>query len=240
MKKICRICVCLVLGLSLVIGVVSLIKKEDYSYYLVMGDYVSKNQIINDKEISSFSYLVGEYLKQEEVVNEVNDVYLKNNMTSKKLLEMIEKDSYIEDSSLVSLIKKSKYITITLGINDVLNQIKYDSNKNKLIYDKDIITNKIEIFKHNYHEIIQEIKNINNNVNVLLVGCYVVYQDDKLSKNINDAIKEVASENSAYFIDISDIEDKYMYQENELYLTNLGQEVISSKVISVIKEIEVI
>ena len=139
MKKICRICVCLVLGVSLVIGVVSLIKKEDYSYYLVMGDYVSKNQIINDKEISSFSYLVGEYLKQEEVVNEVNDVYLKNNMTSKKLLEMIEKDSYIEDSSLVSLIKKSKYITITLGINDVLNQIKYDSNKNKLIYDKDII-----------------------------------------------------------------------------------------------------
>ena len=72
--------------------------------------------------------------------SEVNTGYLKNNLTSKKLLEMIEKDSYkIDDSSLVDLIKKSKYITISLGMNDIISQVKYDELSDKLIYDKDIV-----------------------------------------------------------------------------------------------------
>ena len=85
-------------------------------------------------------------MKNENKVNDVNSKYLRNNMTSKKLLEMIENDVYIlNDSSLVDLISKSKYITISLGINDIINQIKYDSKSNKLIYDKDVINTKIEI-----------------------------------------------------------------------------------------------
>ena len=34
--------------------------------------------------------------------------------------------------------------------------------------------------------------------------------------------------------------DKYVFNDNELYLTSLGQEIISKRVINIIKEIEVI
>jgi len=238
MKKI-KVLGMLVIVFSLIIGVTLLMNKKDYSYYLAIGDYVSNNQVINNNKIEGFSYLVGEKLKSERIVNEVNTSYLKNNMTSKKLLEMIEKDSYVKnDNSLVNLIGKSKYITVTLGINDVINQIKYDLNNRKLVYDKDIIDNKISIFKHNYHEIMEEIYEINDNVKVLLVGCYGIYGDEELARSLNDAISEIATEFDVNYVDLTSISDKYMYLDNELYLTSLGQEEIFKKVISLIKEMD--
>ena len=234
-KVIAIICVAFVF----VIGVSVFVKKDDYNYYLVIGDYVSNDQLINGEKVESFSSLVSMYLENEKLVNESNVEYLKNNMTSKKLLEMIEANSYKENKAdLVNLIKKSKYITITLGINDIINQIKYDSYSNKLVYDKDVIVNKIEMFKHNYHQIIQEIKDINKEAKLILVGSYTLYSDEVLSDLVNDAIVEVSSEFDAYYVDVSEIRDKYLFQENELYLNKLGQEVISRKVISLIKKIE--
>lgn len=228
-----------VLIFILVFGLFLLNKKENYSYYLVLGDYISNNQLLNDQNVESFSSYVASYLCDNKLVNESNTGYLKNNMTSKKMLEMIEKDTYKDDeTALVSLIKKSKYITITLGINDIINLLKYDTYQNKLVYDKDIIVNKIEILKHNYHEIIEEIKNLNSDVKVFTIGVYQLYEDKELMGMMNSTIKEVSREQDAYYVDISNINDKYMYQDNELYLTNLGQEEISKKVISLIKQIE--
>lgn len=238
MKKI-RIILSAILIAVLILGVITLIKKKDYSYYLVMGDYVSNKQAIGEKQIDSFSSFVGNFLKEKKMVNEVNNQYLKNNMTSKKMLEMIESETYkSKGSDLVSLIKKSKYISITLGLNDVINQIKYDGSQNKIIYDKEIVTNKIEIFKHNYYKILEEIKDINKNATILVVGIYPFYGNQELSMLINDVSKNVAEDNNCYYVDVSDINDKYMYQENELYLTSFGQEEISKKVISLIKQIE--
>ena len=225
--------------LSLVIGVCFLINKEEYSYYLAIGDYVSNDVVIDDVLIEGFANKVGDSLKVNKIVNEFNLGYIKNNVTSKKLLEMIEKDSYLKkEDGLVSLIKKSKYITITLGFNDLLNYIKYDSNKDKLIYDKEIISNKIEVFKHNYYKIVEEIKDINENAKVILVGCYCIYGDNDLEGLINKNIKEVAIETNQHYVDVSKIKDKCMYMENELYLTNKGQEKIYQLVINYINEID--
>lgn len=238
MKKI-KIIGSLVLVVFICIGGYFLYKKDDYSYYLALGDYMSNKQVLNDKEIESFSSFLGEYLMEAKEVNEVNHGYLKNNMTSKKLLEMIEKDSYkIDNSSLVDLIKKSKYITISLGMNDILGQIKYDSVNNELIYDKDLINNRIEVFKHNYHEIVEEIKDLNRDASVILIGCYSIYGDKEISSLINSAISEVSIESSSYYVDLNEITDRYMYSENELYLNNIGQEFVYNKVVSLLEEIE--
>ena len=226
-----------VLSFVLILGLVLVYHKKDYCYYLAMGDYVSNKQVLGDEQVNSFSSLLGDYLVENKLVNEVNSSYLKNNMNSKTLLEMIEKDSYkIENSSLSKLIKNSRYITISLGINDVIKQVKYDSYNDKLIYDKDIIDNKIDIFKHNYHAILEEIKDINKNAKVILVGNYKIYNDEYLSDKINDAIKEVAL-CGAYYVDLSDL-DRYVLNENEIYLTNKGQEIVYNRVVECINTIE--
>ena len=72
-------------------------------------------------------------------------------------------------------------------------------------YDKEIIDQKIAIFKHNYHEIVEGINEINNNVKVILVGSYSIYGDYDLSNNINSAIREVAYELNCHYLDIEEI-----------------------------------
>jgi len=221
----------------MVVGSVVIFKKKKESWYHVLGDYISNDQVINNKKIDSFSYGVERYLKDNKLVSEVSRGYLKNNMTSKKLLEMIESDVYgVDKINLSDVIKKSKYMTITLGINDVISNVKYDKLNDELVYNKDVIKGKVDIFKHNYHQIIEEIKDINGNVDIMLVGTYSIYNDDYVFNTINDSIKEVAIYHNLVYVDLTDISDKYLYLDNSLYLSELGHEEVSKKVISKIKE----
>jgi hypothetical protein len=220
------------------VGIGILFTKDEYSYYLSLGDYVSNYVMVDDVKVESFTDMVGDYLINEDKVAEHKSDYVSNNMTRKKLLEMIEGNVYNnEGSGLVDEIKKSKYVTITLGINDVLNYIKYDSISDKLIYDEEILKEKINVFKHNYYNIVNEIKDINKESNVMLVGTYSIYGDNVVSNLLNDAIKDVSINYNCHFIDVSDIGDNYLYTSNKLYLNGMGQEVITNKVIAKINEI---
>lgn len=227
----------LILLSLIIVGIGILFTKDEYSYYLSLGDYVSNYVMVDDVKVESFTDMVGDYLINEDKVAEHKSDYVSNNMTSKKLLEMIEGNVYNnEGSGLVDEIKKSKYVTITLGINDVLNYIKYDSISDKLIYDEEILKEKINVFKHNYYNIINEIKDINKESNVMLVGTYSIYGDNVVSNLLNDAIKDVSINYNCHFIDVSDIGDNYLYTSNKLYLNGMGQEVITNKVIAKINE----
>jgi hypothetical protein len=227
----------LILFSLIIVGIGILFTKDEYSYYLSLGDYVSNYVMVDDVKVESFTDMVGDYLINEDKVAEHKSDYVSNNMTSKKLLEMIEGNVYNnEGSGLVDEIKKSKYVTITLGINDVLNYIKYDSISDKLIYDEEILKEKINVFKHNYYNIVNEIKDINKESNVMLVGTYSIYGDNVVSNLLNDAIKDVSINYNCHFIDVSDIGDNYLYTSNKLYLNGMGQEVITNKVIAKINE----
>ena len=228
----------LILFSLIIVGIGILFTTDEYSYYLSLGDYVSNYVMVDDVKVESFTDMVGDYLINEDKVAEHKSDYVSNNMTSKKLLEMIEGNVYNnEGSGLVGEIKKSKYVTITLGINDVLNYIKYDSISDKLIYDEEILKEKINVFKHNYYNIVNEIKDINKESNVMLVGTYSIYGDNVVSNLLNDAIKDVSINYNCHFIDVSDIGDNYLYMSNKLYLNGMGQEVITNKVIAKINEI---
>ena len=236
MKKF-KIIICCLLIFAFITSVVTFKKKKE-SFYLALGDYVSNDQMIDDIKVSSFSNDVGAYLKENKLVDDVSRGYLKNNMTSKKLLEMIESDVYgVDKINLSEVIKNSKYMTITLGINDVIGNIKYDKLNDNLIYNKDVIKGKVDVFKHNYHKIIEEIKDINNSIEVVLIGSYYIYNDDYVVDLINDSIKGVADYYNLSYVDLSDLKDKYLYSDNGLYLNELGQEEVSNKVILKIKEI---
>ena len=186
--------------------------------------------------VESFTGNVGDFLIKEKLVNEVESGYLSNNMTSKKLLEMIESDVYKSDKKgIVEDIKNSKYISITLGINDILKDIKYDKFYNEFEYDEKVMENKIEVFKHNYYKIIEEIKDINMDSKIILVGVCGGY-DDVIFTQINNSIKEVAVYNNLVYVDTNDIKDQYLYLDNKLYLNKKGQECLANKVIVKIKE----
>jgi lysophospholipase L1-like esterase len=205
--------------------------------YLALGDYLSVSGNLKGENIASFSSILGDYLIENNIVEISNYSYTKSNMDSSTLLEMICKDAYSgNDSGLVSLIKDSKYITISLGMNDILQYIRFDSSNEKMKYDKEYIKRKLEIMKQNYIEIIEEIKELNEGVCVYLVGYYYPFtwvsdkeEVNEVFKMLNSSIEEVSDLMSVYYVDISEVgKEVNMYNKYQIYLNQIGHEYVFS------------
>jgi lysophospholipase L1-like esterase len=207
--------------------------------YLAIGDYLSVSGNLKGEKINSFSSMLGDYLLDGNFVEVSNYNYTYSDIDSGTLLEMICKDAYSgNDGGLVSLIKDSKYITISVGMNDILQYIRFDSNNQKLEYNKDYIKRKLEILKQNYYEIIEEIKELNDEASVYLVGYYYPFEwvdeDNKecvneVFKLLNDSIKEVGDLMSVYYVDISEVsKEENMYSRYQIYLNQMGHEYVFS------------
>lgn len=207
--------------------------------YLALGDYLSVSGNLKGKEINSFSQMLGDYLVSSDLVSESNYNYTFSSIDSSGLLEMICKDAYSgNDGGLVSLIRDSKYITISVGMNDILQYIRFDSNNQSIEYDKEYIKRKLEVMKQNYYEIIEEIKELNDGVSVYLVSYYAPFQwVDEENKEIvnevfnllNDSIREVSELMSVYYVDISEVsKEENMFSKYQIYLNQLGHEYVFS------------
>lgn len=197
--------------------------------YLAIGDYLSVSGKLNGKEITSFTSLLGDYFVSNNLISEVNTNYTSSSIDSSLLLEMIVKDAYSgNDSGLVSLVRDSKYITISVGMNDVIKYIRFDSNNKEAIYDKEYIKRKLEIMKQNYLEIVEEIKELNEGVSVYLVGYYSPFDyGEEVFEMLNEAVKEVSELTQTSYVDISGVNEKSnLYNEHQIYLNNNGHEYV--------------
>lgn len=234
-KKFARYIVVVLCVISILFAVFKVLSpSKRVNAYLAIGDYLSVSGSLKGENIISFSSLLGDYLISEKEVDVSNYSYAKSSVDSATLLEMICKGAYSgEDEGLVSLIKDSKYITISVGMNDILNYIRFDSKNQKMEYDREYIKRKLEILQQNYFEIIEEIKELNQGVSVYLVGYYCpfswVEEDNKkdvyeVFNLLNDSIKEVSEITSSYYVDISNVnKDENMFDKQQIYLNQDGQ-----------------
>ena len=200
--------------------------------YLAMGDFLS----CDNDEIRSFSTLVGNYLRDKNYVENTNNNYTMRGIDSSSLLKMIVEDTYSgKDDGLSSLIKESKYLSISVGLNDILRYIKFDSSNKEMEYDKEFIKRKLEIMKQNYLEIIEEIKQLNEGVSVYLVGYYCPFMNDNGDKIdgvevfnlLNEYIRDVSELTSVYYLDIEDVSSSSnMLSKNNMYLNQEGHNYI--------------
>ena len=158
-NKIIRYLIVIFCVLAILFALVKVLKPDNkFNTYLAIGDYLSVSGNLRGEKITSFSSLLGDYFVENKLVDEVNTSYTSSSINSTLLLEMINKDAYTgNDNGLVSLIKDSRYITISVGMNDIIQYIRFDSNNQEIVYDKEFIKRKLEIMKQNYYEIIDEI-----------------------------------------------------------------------------------
>lgn len=228
---------CVIAILFALVRVLSVNKKLDT--YLVLGDYLSVSGNLKGDNIKSFSSLLGDYLVNDKMVSNVDDNYVFAGMDSELLLEMISKEAYgVEEKGIVNLIENSKYITISVGMNDIIDYIRFDSSKQKVIYDKEYIKRKLEIMKQNYYEIVDAIKDINESSKVYLMSYYYPYywvdeeyREDacEVFKMLNDSIKEVSKVSDVYYVDISEVsKEENMFNKSQIYLNQLGHEYVFS------------
>lgn len=240
-NKLLRYCIVVICTIAIIFTLVKVLRpaENEKNTYLVLGDYLNVSGNLENNKIVSFSELLGKYFVEKNEIENVNRNYVSSSVNSEELLEMISKDSYSgKDNGLNSQIKNSKYITISVGMNDILEYIRFDSNNQKIVYDKEFIKRKLEILKQNYYEIIEQVKEINSDAEVYLVGYYFPFmwvdEENKESVNevfklLNDSIKDISEVSDVYYVDISEVsKEEYMFSKYQIYLNELGHEYVFS------------
>lgn len=218
--------ICLILIISMCIGVYLLnYKKEENEFvYIAMGDFITS--------------IDGSYSDMYASNNKV-DIYNKflsrKSMTSNDLLRMLSIDVSIVyngvNKSISSVIKHSNMVTISVGYNDVMNNVRYNSISNEHIYDEDVILRSISLLQENLFNIIDIIYLYNKNIDIYVLSIYYPYprkenKENYLYDRVNESIEDACDDGKAIYIDISGVSDVMYIDEGNVIPNVTGNEFI--------------
>ena len=153
--------------------------------------------------------LIGNNIENVNVNYPYDDTFTSSFMDSSYLLKMIKNDASKEiDNKIVklsTLIKKSNFIIISIGLVDIESLININENENKLIYDEEILYQKSEVLISNLKQIIDLIYDYNDKIDLFINKLsYNYYTNDaiviNLYKNINNLYEQVAIKKGATLI----------------------------------------
>lgn len=153
--------------------------------------------------------LIGNNIENVNVNYPYDDTFTSSFMDSSYLLKMIKNDASKEiDNKIVklsTLIKKSNFVIINIGLVDIESLININENENKLIYDEEILYQKSEVLISNIKQIIDLIYDYNDKIDLFINKLsYNYYTNDaiviNLYKNINNLYEQVAIKKGATLI----------------------------------------
>ena len=164
---------------------------------------ISLSLLVNNKKKVIFS----DYILTP-IYNDINfDTSFSNqNLTSELLLEYLDynAENLKTKTKINNLIKKSKLIYISVGMNDLLEYVSLEDNI--LTYSSSLLTQKLALLQYNVHEIISSILAIKE-VKITYLSLYYLNDSsfDELIKEYNADIKDILEGMNVNFIDINEV-----------------------------------
>ena len=209
------------------------IKKED-KQILLLGD---------NKDISY-------YLKELAHDYKINDSLSLKTMKSKELLYYVSSNAYLNNEnkkiSINQLIKESKCVVISIGINDLLSKLILHKYESKLTFDLDNISLMLSLFEQNLFNIIEHILLVNESCNIIITTYddpfYLVDKKDEIHEILNKlnlTLISVCNFFEQHYVEIKLNNTLYYDDLNSFYPNDLGNqkiaEIIYQKIIAISK-----
>lgn len=153
--------------------------------------------------------LIGNTVENININYQYDDTFTSSFMDSSYLLKMLKNDASKEIENkivkLSSLIKKSSFIIINIGLVDIESLIEVNEKENLLIFDEELIYQKCEILFSNLRQCIKTTYEYNDKIAVFINKLSYNYyiNDEKLINiynDINNSYKNISLENKATFI----------------------------------------
>ena len=268
MKKF-SIFVALLLVLQLVLPVSMNVKAAEADQplnYLALGDSLAAGINENYKVGYGYADFIALHYASADNQFQFNKGFSFPGYTTVNVLEDIQsnvtKNIYdLNGTSQTSIsihkaIEQADLITLSAGANDVLKHVNR-SQSGEFSYDLPEVLKGIQEVSANYEKIFAEIKKINPDVDVVVMGLYnpfpyledeaVQVQLNTVVKTMNSTIKEVVEKNGGIFSDVADIvaSDYVTFLPNpaNIHLGEAGYEVVADKMMldymtAILNEIE--
>ena len=207
------------------------IKKED-KQILLLGD---------NKDISYC-------LKELAYDYKINSSLSLKTMKSKELLYYVSSNAYLNNEnkkiSINQLIKESKYVVISIGINDLLSKLILNKYESKLTYDIDNISLMLSLFEQNLFNIIEHILLVNESCKIIATTYddpfYLVDKQDEIHtilNKLNLTLISVCNFFEQHYVEIKLNNTMYYNDLNSFYPNDLGNqkiaEIIYQKIIAI-------
>lgn len=174
---------------------------------LILSDYLLY-PLNEDNKLNKYDYSFSNINLTSELLNE----YLDNNAINLKT-----------NKSINSLIKKSKKIYLSVGLNDLFSLINNDEVK--LNFNYNLFTKKMALVEYNIHEIITSILAIKN-VEIYYFSLYYLNDEDVdvLIYEFNLEIKDLLKGLDVNYIEVND----YIKIDNFTYTLDNQNKLIES------------
>ena len=198
--------------------------------YIAIGDFFA-NGINPDNE---YRYGYPEYLRdiysKKDKLKYFDKNYAKDNYSIEKMLQDIKNNDFkVENGQTISVkkvLREADIVTITLGINDLLERTNKNNIKELEYIDKTILDKNIKEISDDLNKLIKEIKKYSKK-DIVLVGYYFPNKQDYnnlnyISKKLDKLYKKTATKYKVKYLlpnEVLNQNNEHIYPNYKMYKT---------------------
>ena len=218
-KKILLLIPCVVLIISLLI-----VNKKEEKLVLLLGDNTGIKMHL-DMMMENY---------------QVNDSLTLETMKSKDLVCYITNDASVffenKKKSVSQLIKRSEFIVLSIGINDLYSKLTLNKYEKKITYDPDSIEIKFTLLNQNLSMILEKILLINKDAQILISTYDYPFKslDDKdfelIFKKLNSLMNSKSLEYNTFLLKNKFDNIEHYDEEFSVYLNDDGKRKIAENI----------
>lgn len=208
--------------------------------YVALGDSLSQGKTPYGNINYGYSDYIADYISKNYTLKYYTKEYSQSNYQINDIINQINNNQIIEDKNkriyLKELLRNSNIVTISVGFNQMINNI-IQTNDNQNIY-KMIDDQALEI-----DNMLKLIKRYAKGT-IVLVGYYKPLINNSIIENkhiiySNIILQKTCKNNNVNFIKISDVfqkDNKYLPNPLDIHPNNQGYIAIAEKIISLINK----
>ncbi|MFL0582742.1 GDSL-type esterase/lipase family protein [Solibacillus silvestris] len=210
-------------------------------FYLALGDSLTRG-VGDETQDYGYTIRLQQELEKWPMVKEVElDNRGKNGRRSNQLLSLLKHGHYDEE------LEKANLVTITLGGNDVMKIVK----KNLFSMKKSMFDKELPKFAKRYEQVIAEIRKVNPEVPIILVGFYnpfsIVVDEitpfDPIISEWNDEIEKLAAtDENACFVSVEDLfvtNEDMVYHVDFFHPNSTGYDRMTKRIIESMQQCDI-
>lgn len=209
------------------------IKKDNKISYLSLGDALSKGINYEGNLSTGYSDYVRDFIQKKGILKRYTKDFSDEDIRITDLINIINDNISIKQNNekitIQNAIKNADLITLSIGMNEIVNKYQSNLSESKMYKYIDECMNDMNI-------LIKKIAKLENK-NIYILGFYNPYVDksfDKYIKYANNKIIDISSKNKLNYVNLYKIFDNnkhLIYNINNYYPNEDGYKLIANEII---------
>ena len=252
--KFLRFMLALVLALALALPASAMTgNNNEPAHYLALGDSLAAGMIQDGSIGKGYTDFLAEMLEEDNLLASYNKGFAVPGAKTTDLLKMLEENVEMPATGtktpvkINDEIKKADVITLTIGANDVLSSVKFNTD-GTIDYDLVTVTASITAAAQNVGKVLGTIKTLNPSADVFVMGLYnpkphlvdYSFVMNMLVGQVDSALKQVTEASDFYFVPVKDViaanTKEYLPNPSNIHPSEAGYKVIADQFYPPVKE----